>query len=133
MIEYHAWITVRYHPHDTNTELQSECWQKILTTCDFDQFSGKSTDPSNGSHLIHYWGSHNRLANRPIVEIFERIAAIAPGSFGSLHIWDDEHVSRSNEFQRYYMVRGVVSYEIDNKLSPCIPMIEDTYDESRDD
>jgi hypothetical protein len=83
---------------------------------------------SNGEATL----TATRLANHlsgditGIVGLFERIALVAPGSYGLLYLYDDEDGDgRSNEFQAFVLSRGQFRRQQDPFLSPYRPMVED--------
>jgi hypothetical protein len=65
------------------------------------------------------------------------VAENLPGSYGLLYVHDDEDIQdeedNSNTFVVWKITRGKLTQEKDNYLSPCIPVIEDEYDPSRND
>ncbi|MCA2229110.1 Imm7 family immunity protein [Nonomuraea aurantiaca] len=80
----------------------------------------------NGSPSLHVAGQPNRDGGWSdiILGLFQRIGQIAPGSYGLLHLWDDEG-THPNEFRVYRLVRGRLSEHADTLLSPTIPTLED--------
>jgi len=54
-------------------------------------------------------------------------AAIRPGSYGLLHVLDDEHPEHRNHARVFRMVRGRVTEHPEPLLSPCIPTLEDEW------
>jgi hypothetical protein len=92
--------------------------------------SNEVTDlrPANGG--LHLWmsGAHNhRLDPQPTL-LFAAIAAAAPGSYGVLYAIDFDV---DNNWERWVMCRGQVTREVDDSLSPHIPVVEDR-DERQD-
>jgi len=132
MYEYHSWITVRYHAHDTNASLQSECWHQVQSLLTQFDFPLKASLQYNGLDTIHIAGHHNHASTK--AEAFlRRIAEIAPGSYGIMHIHDDEDPKSSNSFKKLTLKKGEIEETIDNDLSPYIPVLEDEYDQTRED
>ena len=70
-----------------------------------------------------------------MVNLFQYIAKIAPGSYGLLYIRDDEDHLRGNDYENCFRVwrlcRGTLIELDDPFLSPAIPVVEDPYDENR--
>ncbi|MFF3068112.1 Imm7 family immunity protein [Kitasatospora sp. NPDC057904] len=62
-----------------------------------------------------------------IVAFFREVGQLAPGSYGLLHIRDDEEPGRENEVTVVRMVRGRLSTHTELLLSPCIPVLEDPF------
>jgi Immunity protein 7 len=60
-------------------------------------------------------------------QAFREIAQVAPGSFGFLHIWDDEHPTEGEKFMRWSMVLGQVSVEEELTLRPVMEQLLDRY------
>ncbi|MFD7445634.1 Imm7 family immunity protein [Streptomyces sp. NPDC059909] len=50
---------------------------------------------------------------------------MAPGSFGLLHVRDDEDPGHENDVRVFGRVRGTVTEHAESLLSPCIPTPED--------
>jgi immunity protein 7 of polymorphic toxin system len=135
MYEFHLWTVIRYHPHDTNLNLQHNC----LTTCEdyFEKHQSLKQDNyklirQNGNDTFLMSGLHNHFALY-VLELFKWIGQTAPGSYGLLYISDEEDQYDSQNFQVYVMRKGTVSRQKDCFLSPRIPVIEDRYDTSRND
>jgi hypothetical protein len=80
----------------------------------------------NGIPFLQVAGqpNHNGGWSDIILELFQRIGRIAPGSYGLLHLWDDEG-AHPNEFRVYRLVRGRLSEHDDTLLSPTVPTLED--------
>ncbi|WP_431523645.1 Imm7 family immunity protein [Paenibacillus pabuli] len=68
-------------------------------------------------------------------KIFEWIATHLPGAYGLLYVHDDEAGDDINEnrFLVWKLARGQLEKVKDPFLSPYIPVVEDSYDPSRDD
>jgi len=61
-----------------------------------------------------------------IINLFKKIAEIAPGSYGLLYLHDDENRNGlDNIFQVLVLSRGTVTWREDTFLSPYIPTVED--------
>ena len=58
----------------------------------------------------------------------EKIARIAPGSFGFLHVYDDEHPEAHHRFMKWSMVQGKISVEEDRTLAPVVRAWHDGHD-----
>ncbi|WP_395295350.1 Imm7 family immunity protein [Kitasatospora hibisci] len=80
----------------------------------------------NGEVFVHFGGlANHRDAGIPV--FFREVGERAPGSYGLLHVRDDEDPGRENEVLVIKMVRGQVSEHADSLLSPCIPVLEDPF------
>lgn len=134
MFEYHGWITVLESPgEDDELMLPAQLRSRI------DSLIGELQKAPGMAHLVVdngetqiYLGgmrNHRSGPGEEVLETFGRIAEIAPGSYGLLHVWDDEDPEgRRNEFQVFVMRRGTVTRHTDTFLSPRIPMVEDEVD-----
>ena len=75
---------------------------------------------------LHLWVAGFRNHRDDVVfEILNRVASIAPGSYGILHVHDDEDTSDPNAWARWVLVRGRVRRELETALSPHIGAVED--------
>jgi hypothetical protein len=79
----------------------------------------------NGEPFIHLGGCSNHRSSPDVVELFECVSVVAPGSYGLLHILDDEDPEHGNEVRVLRLVRGVVTQHTESLLSPYIPTVED--------
>jgi Immunity protein 7 len=130
MFEYHAWVTVHSSPGD-----EEDADLKVAfdaTEREVQPLQGGTTEVNlrwvNGAAQLHISGflNHRSGEGQQVIECFQRIAKVAPGSYGVLYTRDDEDSSgRNNEFQVVVMRRGAIFVAADNFLSPCVPVIED--------
>ena len=63
----------------------------------------------NGMAQLHISGfiNHRGSEGQPVIDTFERVGEIAPGSYGLMYFRDDEDPGgRFNEFQVIVMRRG---------------------------
>ncbi|MEO0594222.1 MAG: Imm7 family immunity protein [Myxococcota bacterium] len=84
--------------------------------------------PVNGDYHLRITGKQNHRGqdHEDVLEFYRHVAREAPGSFGTLMVWDDEDKEgKHNEFVTYVMARGKVTAHKDPFLSPCMPTIED--------
>jgi len=81
----------------------------------------------NGQAFVHFGGFCNHR-DAEIVEFFEEVGERAPGSYGLLHVRDDEDPARENEVLVTRMVRGRVAKHSEPLLSFCIPVLEDPFE-----
>jgi hypothetical protein len=80
----------------------------------------------NGTPFVHLGGFNNHRDDA-VVELFMRVGTVAPGSFGLLHVLDDEDPEHANDVQVLSLVRGRVTWSTESRLSPCIPTLEDSW------
>ena len=81
----------------------------------------------NGEPFIHLGGFSNHRMTPDVVELFEHVGVIAPGSYGLLHVRDDEDPGHENEVRVLRLVRGMVTQHTEALLSPCTPTLEDPF------
>jgi hypothetical protein len=130
MFEYHAWLTIHSSPGDEAEEdLQAAV---SAAERELQPVQGGTTDISlrwvNGMAQLHMSGflNHRSSEGQQVIEVFERIGQIAPGSYGVLFARDDEDPDgHQNEFQILVMRRGSILAVPDRLLSPYIPIVED--------
>src|ERR1700742_1028151 len=53
-------------------------------------------------------------------QLFRQVGQIAAGSFGFMHVWDDEHPRQSEQFMRWTMVLGRLDVQDDPRLRPVM-------------
>lgn len=70
-------------------------------------------------------GGFSNHRDKEILWFFAEVGRRAPGSYGLLHVRDDEHAGRDNEVLVLRLVRGEVTEHAEPLLSPCIPVLED--------
>ncbi|MFC4033686.1 Imm7 family immunity protein [Streptomyces polygonati] len=80
----------------------------------------------NGGAFVHFGGFPNHR-DEEILEFFREVGERAPGSYGLLHVRDDEDPEYGNDVLVTRMARGQVSQHADSLLSPCIPVLEDPF------
>lgn len=81
----------------------------------------------NGEAFVHFGGLPNHR-DAEILEFFAEVGERAPGSYGLLHVRDDEDPARGNGVLVIRMVRGRVTEHSESLLSPCIPVLEDPFE-----
>jgi hypothetical protein len=60
-----------------------------------------------------------------ILDLFNFIAAVAPGSYGLLYVEHDEGPEHPNQFRVWVLARGALVERGDPFLSPHFPVVED--------
>ncbi|MGW6255930.1 Imm7 family immunity protein [Streptomyces sp. NPDC055085] len=129
MFEYHGWITVRETATDDDDEPRL---QQIV-----DELRRHITQMSspylldlrwmNGEPFIHLGGCSHHRSSPDAGGLFEHVAVVAPGSYGLLHVFDDEAPDRESEVRVLRLVRGTVTQHTEALLSPYIPTVEDPF------
>ena len=136
MFEFHGWASVNYDTHDTDADLQDECWSLVEEHVRTLGSEHVRTQRYNGCDSLHLAGQHNHRTDY-VIDLFLWLATHAPGTYGLLYVRDDEDNSRggdySNEFRVWKLCRGTLTELKDPFLSPCIPTVEDGYDPRRKD
>jgi hypothetical protein len=127
MFEYHGWITVRETAvgDDDEASLRKIADELRLRIAQMDSPYLLDLRWMNGEPFIHLGGYSNHRSSPDVVELFEHVAVVAPGSYGLLHVRDDEEPDHENEVRVLRLVRGVVTQHMEVLLSPCIPTVED--------
>lgn len=82
----------------------------------------------NGVWTVLIDTHRNHRQNWPS-ELFEQLARLAPGSFGFLHIYDDEHPTEAERFMRWTMVQGNVTVQAEEALRPIVKRWLTPYDD----
>jgi hypothetical protein len=129
MFEYHGWITVRETATDDDDEprLRQIVDELHLHLAQMDSPYLLDLRWMNGEPFIHLGGYSNHRSSPDVVELFERVAMVAPGSYGLLHVMDDEDPEHENEVRVLRLVRGRVTQHTEALLSPYIPTVEDPF------
>ncbi len=128
LYEFHGWIAVHHHTHDTDPNAQEECWRGV------EAYIGQLGQPTVGVHrkngVDSVWvhGQHNSHAPY-VLELFAWVGRHAPGSYGLLYTRGE----LDDDFVVHRLCRGAVTKHADPFLSPVLPTIEDAYDPSRVD
>lgn len=130
MFQYHGWITVQSSAGDEETaDLRAAAERAAEAIAPLEGGSGLlDLRWVNGMAQIHLAGFVNHRAGegQQAIDVYRRIGEVAPGSYGLLHVLDDEDpAGRQNEFQVFAMRRGKITVLPDAALSPAIPVIED--------
>ncbi|MFF9020398.1 Imm7 family immunity protein [Streptomyces eurythermus] len=129
MFEYHGWVTVRESATDDVDDARLRRIVDELRLRVARMASPYLLDLRwmNGEPFIHLGGHSNHRSPPDVVGLFQEVAALAPGSYGLLHVRDDEDQGHENEFRVFRLVRGTVTEHTEPLLSPCVPALEDPY------
>ena len=129
VFEYHGWIHVREAAAATDDDDEKLASMVDVIRRHIDQSAHAGLAElryMNGTPFVHLGGFNNHR-NDALVDLFARVGAIAPGSFGLLHVLDDEDPQHGNDVQVLSLVRGSVTWSTESRLSPCIPTLEDSW------
>ncbi|WP_030759009.1 MULTISPECIES: Imm7 family immunity protein [unclassified Streptomyces] len=128
MFEYHGWITVHESATDDDDPArQAEIVEVIQRRVD--EIAGPyllDLRRMNGELFLHLGGFSNHRAPE-ILDLFRYVGTVAPGSYGLLHVRDDEDPRHENEVRVLRLVRGSVTEHTESSLSPCSPVLEDPF------
>ncbi|MYW65912.1 hypothetical protein GTY65_17895 [Streptomyces sp. SID8379] len=127
MFEYHGWITVResVRADDDEAGLPGIVDELRLRVAALDSPYLLDLRWMNGEPFLHVGGHSNHRASPDVVALYEHVAAVAPGSYGLLHIRDDEDPDHGNEVRVVRLARGTLTHHTEALLSPCVPAVED--------
>lgn len=129
MFEYHGWITVR-----ESAAADEEDDARLCRIIDELQLRiATMASPylldlrwMNGEPFLHLGGNSNHQSP-DVLDLFKHVATVAPGSYGLLHIRDDEDPGHENQVRVLRLARGTVTEHTEMLLSPCIPTLEDPF------
>ncbi|MFF8937982.1 Imm7 family immunity protein [Streptomyces paradoxus] len=118
MIEYHGWITVRETAgaDEGEARLPRIVDELRLRIAQMDSPYLLDLRYMNGEPFIHLGGFSNHRMTPDVVELFEHVGVIAPGSYGLLHVRDDEDPGHENEVRVLMLARGMVTQHTE---APC--------------
>ncbi|MFJ6443601.1 Imm7 family immunity protein [Streptomyces sp. NPDC091649] len=129
MFEYHGWITVRETAADDDDQPRLrqivDGLRRRIALMDSPYLLDLRW--MNGEPFIHLGGFSNHRSPPDVAELFAHVAVVAPGSYGLLHVRDDEEPDHANEVRVLRLVRGQVTLHTERLLSPCVPMVEDPF------
>ncbi|MFC3453222.1 immunity 7 family protein [Amycolatopsis speibonae] len=132
MFEYHGWVTIQASPSgDDDAALLERIVERVHRAVrDFDDGDLVDLRWAAGAPVLHLGGmdKHGTTIAPELVDLFTRVGDLAPGSYGLLHVWDDQDPEHDNEFKVYRMARGLVTEHRDEHLSPVAPTVLDGYE-----
>lgn len=131
--EFHGWAVVRANfkvPDSLAEEIvydksEAVSVQKIQTYLDSEYTFQSSFLLTQGGYILNTNGFSNHYRDSPL-ELFEFVKEMAPGSYGLLHIRDEEDSGGwDNHFQAWVLKKGTLSRQSDQFLSPFQPEVEE--------
>ncbi|GHI83326.1 Imm7 family immunity protein [Streptomyces xanthophaeus] len=130
MFEYHGWITISETAagDDDDVRLRRIVDELRLRIARMASPYLLDLRWMNGQPFIHLGGMANHRSSTDVIGLFEHVAAVAPGSYGLLHVRDDEDPDHENEVRVLRLTRGAITQHTEALLSPCIPKLEDPFD-----
>lgn len=85
---------------------------------------------NNETHLWLSGNNNHAVWHETILDLFQYIADVAPGSYGLLYSENDEDREHPNQFRVWVLARGTLTERGDPFLSPHFPILEDPAPES---
>ncbi|MEU4092049.1 Imm7 family immunity protein [Streptomyces sp. NPDC026673] len=133
MFEYHGWISVRESAGADDDDRGDEHLRDIAEgiRCRVRELGSPYLMDlrwMNGELFLHLGGFSNHR-DEAVLGFFEEVGERAPGSYGLLHVRDDEDPGHENEIVVHRLVRGVAAVHVEPSLSPCVPVLEDPFGE----
>ncbi|MFF0144555.1 immunity protein 7 of polymorphic toxin system [Amycolatopsis sulphurea] len=132
MFEYHGWVTIAATASgDDDAALLERLVDRVHRTLrDAGTLDLVDLRWSSGLPMLHLGGldKHGGAISPELLETFARVGELAPGSYGLLHVWDDQDPECDNEFRVFRMARGQVSEQRDPHLTPVAPTVLDSYE-----
>lgn len=130
MYQYHGWAVVLESTGDeTSNEKEINIFESIKKFVEDLQPNVDVLEMRAINGQYHLWmtGLWNREPSSRFnpVEIMKNIGNLAPGSYGMLYVFNDEHPKFFNEFKVYVLSRGTIEEKDDPFLSPLIPVVAD--------
>ncbi|MEU6295232.1 Imm7 family immunity protein [Streptomyces erythrochromogenes] len=131
MFEYHGWINVQESAGADDSADGDVLLGRISETVgarirEIDSPGLLDLRWMNGELFLHLGGFRNH-SDPEVLDFFGEVGRLAPGSYGVMHVRDDEDRGHENEVRVLRMVRGRVHEDVERALSPCIPVLEDPY------
>ncbi|MEW2506144.1 Imm7 family immunity protein [Amycolatopsis sp. NPDC047767] len=127
MFEYHGWISLRSTAEAVDDEPPLRLPEIRAATDELAGYALLDLQPLNGQYSIHLGGKPNHRGTHgpAILDLFRKVGRLAPGSYGLLHVHDDEDPLHADEFRVYRLARGVLTEHREPLLSPVITTLED--------
>ncbi|MBD0689141.1 Imm7 family immunity protein [Streptomyces sp. CBMA123] len=133
MFEYHGWVNVLESAEADDEDVRVEEARLRVIAEGVQRRIAEIASPylldlrwMNGAVFVHFGGQANHR-DPEVLDFFREVGRRAPGSYGLLHVRDDEAPGRGNEVRVLRMVRGEVSEHTEPLLSPCVPVLEDPW------
>ncbi|MFD8492543.1 Imm7 family immunity protein [Amycolatopsis sp. NPDC059657] len=133
MYEYHGWVTLQATSSgDDDPSLLERIVERVHRAVrDFGELDVVDLQWINGVPQLHLGGlaKHGATFGPDLLDLYTRVGELAPGSYGLLHVWDDQDEDHDNDFRVHRMARGQVTELADQHLSPVAPTVIDGYPE----
>ncbi|GAB3139236.1 immunity 7 family protein [Amycolatopsis stemonae] len=131
MFEYHGWVTIQATSSgDDDPALLERLVDRVHRAVrDAGAFDLIDLRWSEGMPMLHIAGFDKHGGpGLELLDLFTRVGELAAGSYGLLHVWDDQDTEHDNEFRVYRMARGQVTEREDPHLTPVAPTVLDVYE-----
>lgn len=129
MYQYHGWAVVLASTGDETCYEEEVIFETVEKYIKDLQANVDVLDIKVINGQYHLWMSglwnHEPSSKFHPVEIMKNVGIQAPGSYGMLYVYNDEHPIHFNEFNVYVLKRGNVEEKHDPFLSPLIPVVTD--------
>ncbi|MHA3703126.1 Imm7 family immunity protein [Jatrophihabitans sp. YIM 134969] len=135
MFEWHGWATIRAGAASDDDDAVDAAQRRAEAEVRamVETFAGDRNevfDLRNANGELHLWlaGNHNHR-HEPAINFFRAVAVAvavavaAPGSYGVLHALDHNFITQP--WQRWVMLRGRVTREVESALTPHLGRVED--------
>lgn len=130
MVEFHGWVSILDNAYETNFEKLQEVIKRI--TYKINAIKGDNQifelKAINGKYMLAIAGFTNHKSSDvyEVLEFYNEIPKLAPGSYGLLYIHDDEDKSGKDDMFRVWKItKGQLIIEDDKLLSPCSEVIDE--------
>lgn len=131
MVELHAWALIR---ESFSTDSEEDNIERVVDSLSCEIRKLRMDDKQlridfcNGEAVVTATKLTNHFSDdvKGILHFFQRIACVAPGSYGLLYLYNDEDTDGfENAFQVFVLSKGSFTLHRDPFLSPYIPTVED--------
>lgn len=129
--EFHGWVTVRDRPDPQDrahnpSDATVHRVRQLLAGAPVAVDLGNVADLRDSNGDWHVWLAGLRNHRQPwVLELFAQIGQVAPGSYGLLHVHDDEDQEHWNDWLCWTMLRGRVECTPEQRLPPHFGQVDD--------
>lgn len=129
MVELHGWLTVieTYQNEDLLPQSELDAVMQRVNEITWAAACGITLQYANGTAFLNtlFCANHRGAAVDKIIETYQKVAAIAAGSYGVIYLRDDEDAVYHNTMQVFTFQKGSCTRRSDPYFTPCIPMLEE--------
>lgn len=121
MIQINGWLEIipTYLDEDVHTEIDEKAiYSQVDDIIDNQEYSDLKIISKNGVKVINFFlcTNHKTTEAEEMLKTFEKIAQVATGSYGLLHVWDE--YDDEDNFRVLVARKGVVEWIKDELFSP---------------